>query len=66
MVPSCAGGGTIAVREDYSLATVERDRLATRLRARALLDEQQFPSVEIAPAPAERAGELQRKRDLPV
>src|SRR5258708_23624361 len=66
MVSSCSRRRTIAVREDYSLARIERDRLAARLRTRALLDEQQFPAFEIAPAPAERAGELKRKGNLAV
>src|SRR5271155_834311 len=66
MVSPRAGRGAVPIRENYSFACVECDRLAARLCPRALLDEQQFATFEVAPAPAERAGELQRKRDLAV
>src|SRR6202030_1893941 len=59
-------GRTIAVREDNSLAFIERDRFTARLRARPLLDEQKFAAFEITTTPAERAGELERERDLAI
>src|SRR5271155_442488 len=66
MVSPRAGRGAVPIRENYSFACVECDRLAARLCPRALLDEQQFTTFEVAPTPAERAGELQRERDLAV
>jgi len=66
MVSSCAWPGTVPVREDYSLARVERDRFAARLCPRPLLYQQQFSAFEVATALAEHARELERKRDVAV
>src|ERR1700736_3315867 len=66
VMPSRSGDRTIAIGEDDSLALIHRDRFATRLRARALLDQQEFSALEILVAPAQHAGELKRERDLAV
>ena len=66
MKSSRSGRRTIAVGEDYSLALVECDRFAARLRPRPLLDQQEFAPFEIAPAPAECASELERKCKLAI
>ena len=44
----------------------ERDDLAARLRARALLDEQELAAREVRPGTAEQHRDLERERDRAV
>src|SRR5579859_8114512 len=50
--------------EDNRLAALERDRLATRLGAWALLCQQELTSLEIRAAPAKHHRHLKRKEDF--
>src|SRR5579862_3098769 len=57
---------TIAIGEDDAFALIHRDRFAARLRARPLLDEQEFAALKIALAPAQHRCELERERDVAI
>src|SRR5881296_1533760 len=58
--------GPVAGREHDDLALLGGDRLAARLRARALLDEQELAALVVDSAAAEEARQLQREHDLAI
>src|SRR2546421_8638153 len=58
--------GTVPRREDHDLALRGRDRLAARLCARTLLDEEELAAVVVGAGPAQETRELEREDDVAV
>src|SRR6185295_174197 len=57
---------TVAIREDHRLAALEGDHRADRLRARALLDEEELAAREVPVTLAEDTRDLERERQRTV
>src|SRR5438034_3752855 len=66
MVAVGATGRTVARGEDHDLSLLGRQHVGPRLRARPLLEEEEFAALVIGAAAGEKHRELQRERDLAV
>ena len=63
---AAAGDGTLAGREDDARSLLDRERMPARLRARPLLDEQEFAAAVIDVASAQGEDHLQRERQVAI
>src|SRR2546428_5614734 len=63
---AAARDGTLAGREDDARSLLDRERMPARLRARPLLDEQEFAAAVIDVASAQGEDHLQRERQVAI